>query len=85
MPRRVCLPELLCCLPRIEGPMALNYESVFGVQSMDAANQALTALKKSCAHIVQPDGPMVPLEALNLFYRNQTARPETISGETWKL
>ncbi|MDD2767580.1 MAG: radical SAM protein [Methylococcus sp.] len=71
--RARCLSELLCCLPRIEAPMALNYRNVFRVlivQFMDAANLDLRALKKSCVHIVQPDGRMIPFEAYNLFYRN---------------
>lgn len=68
-----CLSELLCCLPRIEAPAALEYRNVFRVlivQFMDAANLDLRVLKKSCVHMVQPDGRMIPFEAFNLFYRN---------------
>jgi len=68
------LTELLCCLPRIEAPAELRYEHVFRVlivQFMDAANLDLRALKKSCVHIVQPDGRTIPFEAYNLFYRNR--------------
>ena len=67
-----CLSELLCCLPRVEAPAELSYENVFRVlivQFMDAANLDLRALKKSCVHIVQPDGRLIPFEAFNLFYR----------------
>lgn len=78
--RAGCLAELLCCLPRIEAPAELGYEHVFRVlvvQFMDAANLDLRALKKSCVHIVQPDGRMIPFEAYNLFYRDREAADPT--------
>ena len=65
---------MLCCLPRVEAPAELSYENVFRVlivQFMDAANLDLRALKKSCVHIVQPDGRLIPFEAFNLFYRGR--------------
>ena len=77
--RAHCLSELLCCLPRIEAPAALDYRNVFRVlivQFMDAANLDLRALKKSCVHIVQPDGRMIPFEAYNLFYRHKAVNPD---------
>jgi 7,8-dihydro-6-hydroxymethylpterin dimethyltransferase len=67
-----CLSELMCCLPQIDAP-ALNYENVFRVlivQFMDATNLDIRALKKSCIHIAQPDGKMIPFESFNLFYRD---------------
>jgi len=67
-----CLSELMCCLPKIEAPTALSYRNVFRVlivQFMDALSMDIRALKKSCIHIVQPDGRMIPFEAHNLFYR----------------
>ncbi|MBS0355591.1 MAG: radical SAM protein [Proteobacteria bacterium] len=71
-----CLSDLLCCLPKIDAPQ-LGYENVFRVlivQFMDAANLDLRALKKSCVHMVQPDGRMIPFEAYNLFYRGDRAQ-----------
>lgn len=71
-----CLSDLLCCLPRIDAPQ-LSYENVFRVlivQFMDAYNLDLRALKKSCIHIAQPDGRMIPFEAFNLFYRGARAQ-----------
>ncbi|WP_374480645.1 radical SAM protein [Zoogloea sp.] len=71
-----CLSDLLCCLPKINAPQ-LGYENVFRVlivQFMDAANLDLRALKKSCVHMVQPDGRMIPFEAYNLFYRDDRTR-----------
>jgi uncharacterized radical SAM superfamily Fe-S cluster-containing enzyme len=67
-----CLSELLCCLPKVETPTAVNYRNVFRVlivQFMDALSLDIRALKKSCIHFVQPDGRMIPFESFNLFYR----------------
>lgn len=41
---------------------------------MDAHNLDLRALKKSCVHIAQPDGRLIPFEAFNLFYRGDRAQ-----------
>lgn len=65
------LNELLCCLPKIAGDH-LDYRNVFRVlivQFMDAQNLDIRALKKSCVHMVRPNGTMIPFEAFNLFYR----------------
>lgn len=70
-----CLSELLCCLPKIAGE-GLNYDNVFRVlivQFMDARNLDIRALKKSCVHIAQKDGKLIPFEAFNLFYRGERA------------
>jgi len=67
-----CLSDLLCCLPLINAP-ALNYSNVFRVlimQFMDAWNFDMRAMKKSCVHIAQPDGRLIPFEAFNLLYRD---------------
>jgi uncharacterized radical SAM superfamily Fe-S cluster-containing enzyme len=39
---------------------------------MDAVNFDVRAMKKSCVHIVQPDGRIIPFEAFNLLYRDRT-------------
>lgn len=79
-----CLSELLCCLPKIAGE-GLNYDNVFRVlivQFMDARNLDIRALKKSCVHIAQADGKLIPFEAFNLFYRGErVAMTETIRQE----
>jgi uncharacterized radical SAM superfamily Fe-S cluster-containing enzyme len=70
-----CLSELLCCLPKIAGE-GLNYDNVFRVlivQFMDARNLDIRALKKSCVHIAQANGTLIPFEAFNLFYRGERA------------
>jgi hypothetical protein len=38
---------------------------------MDAHSLDIRALKKSCIHIAQPDGRLIPFEAFNLFYRGE--------------
>jgi uncharacterized radical SAM superfamily Fe-S cluster-containing enzyme len=66
------LHDLLCCLPQIRAG-SLTYENVFRVlimQFIDAWNFDLRAMKKSCVHIAQPDGRLIPFEAFNLFYRD---------------
>lgn len=68
-----CLSELMCCLPKLDVPTKLTYRNVFRVlivQFMDAVSMDIRSLKKSCIHIVQPDGRMIPFESHNLFYRD---------------
>jgi 7,8-dihydro-6-hydroxymethylpterin dimethyltransferase len=70
-----CLSSLLCCLPQVQAPPTLDYGSVFRVlimAFMDATNFDVRAMKKSCVHIVQPDGRIIPFEAFNLLYRDRT-------------
>lgn len=69
-----CLSELMCCLPQIAAPAGLDYSKVFRVlvvQFMDARGLDIRALKKSCIHMAQPDGRMVPFESHNIFYRDE--------------
>lgn len=66
------LGQLLCCLPAVACP-DLTYANVFRVlimQFMDAWSFDVRAMKKSCVHIVQPDGRLIPFEAFNLLYRD---------------
>lgn len=71
-----CLSDLMCCLPKIAAPAALDYTKVFRVlivQFMDARGLDIRALKKSCIHMAQPDGRMIPFESHNIFYRDERA------------
>jgi uncharacterized radical SAM superfamily Fe-S cluster-containing enzyme len=64
--------HLLCCLPGIECPPEIGYENVFRViimRFMDAYDFDVRAVKKSCVHILHPDGRLIPFETMNLFYR----------------
>jgi 7,8-dihydro-6-hydroxymethylpterin dimethyltransferase len=68
------LRELLCCLPMIAAPQSLSYENVFRVLILafiDAHTFETRSIKKSCIHIAQPDGRMIPFDTFNMFYRDQ--------------
>lgn len=70
-----CLSSLMCCLPNLLAPESITYANVFRVLIMsflDAENFDVRAMKKSCVHIVQPDGRSIPFETFNLLYRNRT-------------
>jgi uncharacterized radical SAM superfamily Fe-S cluster-containing enzyme len=65
------LHQLLCCLPDIVAP-SFTYENLFRIiimNFMDAYDFDVRAIKKSCVHIVHPDGRIIPFETMNLFYR----------------
>lgn len=67
------LRELLCCLPRLEVPPALGYANIFRVlimQFIDAHSFDVRSVKKTCVHIVHPDGRLIPFDTYNLFYRD---------------
>ncbi len=67
------LKQLLCCLPLVNAPASLSYENVFRiliVQFMDAHNLDIRSVKRSCVHIVHPDGRIIPFDTFNLFYRD---------------
>jgi uncharacterized radical SAM superfamily Fe-S cluster-containing enzyme len=68
-----CLSSLLCCLPDVQAPADITYRNVFRVlimAFMDAVNFDVRAMKKSCVHIVQPDGKVIPFESFNILYRD---------------
>ena len=67
------LKDLLCCLPQAEVPAGIGYDSLFRViimQFIDAASFDLRSVKKTCVHIVHPDGRIIPFDTYNLFYRD---------------
>ncbi len=67
------LRELLCCLPHVEAPSELTYENIFRVliiQFLDAYAFDVRSVKKTCIHIVHPDGRLIPFDTYNLFYRD---------------
>ncbi|QEH39111.1 Antilisterial bacteriocin subtilosin biosynthesis protein AlbA [Aquisphaera giovannonii] len=70
------LRQLLCCLPEFTAPPELTYDKVFRiliVQFMDVYSMDVRSVKKSCLHIVHPDGRMIPFDTYNLFYRDRDA------------
>ena len=67
------LRELLCCLPSVLVPQHLGYENIFRViimQFIDHHAFDVRSVKKSCVHIVHPDGRIIPFDTYNLFYRD---------------
>lgn len=67
------LRDLLCCLPRVAAPADLGYENIFRVlivQFIDAYSFDVRSVKKTCIHIVHPDGRLIPFDTYNLFYRD---------------
>ena len=66
------LASLLCCLPVAAVPEPLAYEDTFRVvvsQFLDRFNFDLGTVKRSCVHLVQPDGRIIPFDTFNTFYR----------------
>ncbi len=70
------LKQLLCCLPQVPVPSGITYENIFRimiVQFLDAYNFDVRSVKRSCIHIVHPDGRIIPFDTYNLFYREGSA------------
>jgi uncharacterized radical SAM superfamily Fe-S cluster-containing enzyme len=60
-------------LPQVFVPNELSYKNLFRIiimQFMDAYNFDVRAVKRSCVHIVHPDGRLIPFDTFNLFYRD---------------
>jgi uncharacterized radical SAM superfamily Fe-S cluster-containing enzyme len=71
------LRDLLCCLPQVAIPDGLGYANVFRlmiVQFIDAYSFDVRSVKKTCVHIVHPDGRLIPFDTYNLFYRDDLER-----------
>jgi hypothetical protein len=69
----VTLRELLCCLPKVLVPDHMTYENIFRIiimQFIDAHSFDVRSVKKTCVHIVHPDGRLIPFDTYNLFYRD---------------
>ena len=70
------LKQLLCCLPLVKAPESITYANVFRVivmKFMDAYDMDVRSVKKTCVHIVHPDGRIIPFDTYNLFYRDRRA------------
>ncbi|HEY6334157.1 MAG TPA: radical SAM protein, partial [Blastocatellia bacterium] len=68
------LKDLLCCLPLTAVPEGLGYENLFRIiimQFIDAQSFDVRSVKKSCVHIVHPDGRLIPFDTYNMFYRDE--------------
>jgi hypothetical protein len=66
------LKQLLCCLPMVAVPEGISYSNIFRimiVQFLDPFNFDVRSVKRSCIHIVHPDGRIIPFDTFNMFYR----------------
>jgi uncharacterized radical SAM superfamily Fe-S cluster-containing enzyme len=71
------LRQLLCCLPLVDAPPHVTYDNIFRViimQFLDPHNFDVRSVKKTCVHIVHPDGRIIPFDTYNLFYRDERER-----------
>ena len=64
-----------CCAAcrRSRCPTGSSYDNVFRVmivQFIDAHSFDVRSVKKTCVHIVHPDGRLIPFDTYNLFYRD---------------
>jgi hypothetical protein len=68
------LKQLLCCLPLVQmDGDAITYDNIFRIiimQFLDAHNFDVRSVKKTCVHIVHPDGRIIPFDTFNMFYRD---------------
>jgi uncharacterized radical SAM superfamily Fe-S cluster-containing enzyme len=75
--------SLLCCLPELELPPEVSYESLFRVliiDFMDVQTLDIRSVKRSCIHIVHPETlHVIPFDTYNLFYRPGLSRPAFIT------
>lgn len=59
--------------PAEQSSAALSYDNIFRViimQFIDAHSFDVRSVKKTCVHIVHPDGRLIPFDTYNLFYRD---------------
>lgn len=78
------LKDLLCCLPRVKGDV--SYANVFRlliVEFIDAQSFDLRSVKKTCVHIVHPDGRLIPFDTYNMFYRDDLETTRLAPLRAW--
>jgi tetraether lipid synthase len=67
--------DLLDEIPAMSSLGKLSYASIFRVlivQFIDAHSFDLRSIRKSCVHIVHPDGKRaIPFDTYNMFYRDE--------------
>ena len=80
------LRDLLCCLPRVDAPGDIGYRNIFRVlimQFIDAYSFDVRSVKKTCVHIVHPDGRLIPFDTYNLFYRDGLEHTRLMPLRQW--
>ena len=80
------LRDLLCCLPKALLPEDVGYDRIFRVlilEFIDAHSFDLRSIKKTCVHIVHPDGRLIPFDTYNLFYRDDLEQTRLAPLRAW--
>lgn len=80
------LKELLCCLPKALAATDVTYANIFRlliVEFIDAQSFDLRSVKKTCVHIVHPDGRLIPFDTYNLFYRDDLETTRLAPLRAW--
>ncbi|MBF1991811.1 radical SAM protein, partial [Fischerella thermalis] len=78
------LKQLLCCLPMLPVPEGITYANIFRVmivQFLDPYNFDVRSVKRSCIHIVHPDGRIIPFDTFNIFYRQGSTGYDLINNQ----
>jgi hypothetical protein len=69
------MSDLLAAIPASDSVGELSYSNIFRlliVQFIDAHSFDLRSIRKTCVHIVHPDGKRaIPFDTYNLFYRDE--------------
>jgi uncharacterized radical SAM superfamily Fe-S cluster-containing enzyme len=66
-------------LPLVSVPETITYDNIFRVivmKFMDAYDMEMRSVKKTCVHIVHPDGRIIPFDTYNVFYRDGREREQ---------
>ena len=61
-----------------------RYDNIFRIiimQFLDAHNFDVRSVKKTCVHIVHPDGRIIPFDTFNMFYRDGKEQRLELSNE----
>jgi uncharacterized radical SAM superfamily Fe-S cluster-containing enzyme len=77
------MEQLLCCLPLVAVPQGLTYENVFRiliVQFLDPYNFDVRSVKRSCIHMAQTNGQLIPFDTFNIFYRDGASGAHLVAG-----
>lgn len=82
------LKQLLCCLPMLPVPEGITYANIFRVmivQFLDPYNFDVRSVKRSCIHIVHPDGRIIPFDTFNIFYREGSTGYDLFNNKKFNL
>jgi uncharacterized radical SAM superfamily Fe-S cluster-containing enzyme len=80
------LKDLLCCMPKVLAAGDVTYANIFRlliVEFIDAQSFDLRSIKKTCVHIVHPDGRLIPFDTYNLFYRDDLETTRLAPLRAW--